>query len=176
MFDTWLFDYGEGMGHHSLREFEAQPALLPGYRRSFSHRSTLRWGDTEAPCPILGLSRGGECWGVAFRVPWLKRRAMLKWLQPQEATDEFERIKATVKLRRSGEEVSAAVWVSRGDRAREAAEPDLEALHRALLEAHGIAGKGVEYVREIVHAMGLYDIEDPLIERLWERMESWRPR
>ena len=175
MFHTWMFEYAEGMGHQSLREFDAQPAVLPGFHRSFNHESTTRWGSPETPAPVLGLSPGGECWGVAYRVPWTKRRAMLRRLEPQEATDEFERVKVRVRLE-DGTEVAATVWISRMDHVRPSGDQELEALHRALLEAHGTAGKGVEYVREVVHAMGLYGIEDPLIARLWERMESWRPR
>ena len=175
MFHTWMFSYAERMGQHSLKEFDAQPAVLPGFHRSFNHESTTRWGSPEVPAPILGLSPGGECWGVAFRVPWSKRRAMLKWLEPQEATEEYERVKADIRLE-DEKEVAAVVWISGADHARPAGDRDLEAFHQEMLEAHGISGKGVEYVREVVHAMELYGIEDPLIERLWERMESWRPR
>lgn len=66
---TWMFAYGDLMGEHLLRDYGAQPALLSGYHRRFNHYSTRLWGSPEHPCPVLGLSPGGECWGLAFRVP-----------------------------------------------------------------------------------------------------------
>lgn len=64
---TWIFAYGESMIEPELRKRGAQPALLAGYHRSFNHSSTLLWGTQDRPCPVLGLSPGGECWGLAFQ-------------------------------------------------------------------------------------------------------------
>ena len=57
----WLFTYAELMGEHLLRKYDVQPAVLQGYQRAFLHRSTLLWGTPQAPCPLMGLSVGGEC-------------------------------------------------------------------------------------------------------------------
>lgn len=42
-------------------------------------------------------------------------------------------------------------------------------------EAHGTAGKGIEYVRTLAHALEFWHLRDPLIESIWERMVGWRP-
>lgn len=170
----WMFAYAELMGEHELRQYGAEPALLPGYHRSFNHVSTLLWGTPDKPCPVLGLTPGGECWGLAFAVPWAKRRRMQQRLKPTERANEYHRRSLTVRLR-SGQEKEAIVWVSKPEYtgSKPWTHPDIE---EAFLAAHGTAGRGVEYVRTIVHALQLWGLQDPLIESLWERLGSWRPR
>ena len=171
---SWLFTYGDLMGQLLLRRYDAQPALLANYHRAFNHVSTLLWGTRDHPSPYLGLSPGGECWGVAFRVSWLERRSLLRRLEPQENAQEYRRMRVPIRVADGGTE-TALVWVSRPPHADGARWADA-ALTEAFLAAHGTTGRGVEYVRALVHALGLWDISDPLIEEHWRRMESWRPR
>ncbi len=172
---TWLFAYAELMGEHLLRSYDLRPALLTGYRRSFAHASTLLWGTPEHPCPLVGLAPGGDCWGLAFRVPWSARRGMLRRLEPTERNEEYRRVRLPVRLG-EGVEERALVWVSDPGRAVASRWADEEVLGEALLAAHGTAGRGVEYVRTIFHALELWGLRDPLIESVWARLAAWRPR
>ncbi len=171
---TWTFAYDPLMGDHRLRAHDAQPALLAGYHRAFNHRSTLLWGDETNPCPLLGLSAGGECWGIACRVEGRERRDLLRRLKPAECAAQLRRISAPVRLR-DGATHQALVWVSRREFA---AHPvaDGETDRHVFTRAHGTAGRGVEYVRGVVHALGLWHLDDPLIDAIWRRLETWRPR
>lgn len=171
---TWLFAYAELMGEHLLRSYDVQPALLPGYRRSFLHGSTLLWGTPEHPCPVVGVVPDGECPGLAFKVPWSARRAMLRRLEPTENHGEYRRVRLPVRVG-TGEE-RALVWVSDPARAGSSGWASEDALVEALLAAHGTAGRGVEYVRTIFHALELWGLRDPLIESVWARLAAWRPR
>jgi glutathione-specific gamma-glutamylcyclotransferase len=171
---TWLFAYAELMGEHLLRSYDVRPALLTGYRRTFVHASSLLWGTPGHPCPLVGLAPGGDCWGLAFQVPWSGRRGMLRRLEPTEHSDEYRRVRLPVKLREGAEE-RALVWVSDPERAAPR-WADEEVLEEALLAAHGTAGRGVEYVRTIVHALELWGLSDPLLESVWARLAPWRPR
>jgi cation transport protein ChaC len=172
---SWLFAYAELMGEVLLREYRAQPARLAGYHRSFNHGSTLLWGSPQHPCPLIGLSPGGECWGLAFEVPWADRRRMLRRLEPTENGAEYAKRRLPVVLE-SGATQRATVWVSQPG----VGEPNRwskdEALEEALLAAHGTAGRGVEYLRTIFHALELWGMRDPLIEAVWGDLASWRPR
>jgi cation transport protein ChaC len=172
---SWLFAFAELMGEVLLREYQGQPARLVGYHRSFNHASTLLWGSPEHPCPIVGLSPGGECWGLAFQVPWSDRRRMLRRLAPTENQAEYAKQRLHVSLQ-SGLTQPAIVWVSQshlGEAGRWASD---EAVEEALLAAHGTAGRGVEYLRTIFHALELWGMHDPMVETLWERLAAWRPR
>ena len=66
---AWVFAYGSLMGDAVLGRYPARPARLAGYHRAFVHESRRRWGSKDHPCPILGLAKGGECWGIAYAVP-----------------------------------------------------------------------------------------------------------
>ena len=171
---SWLFTYGDLMGQLLLRSYDAQPALLTNYHRAFNHTSTLLWGSLDHPSPYLGLSPGGQCWGVALRVSWLERRSLRRRVEPQENAQEYRRIRVPIKVA-DGRTETALVWISRPPHADSARWTEA-ALTDAFLDAHGTAGRGVEYVRTVMHALGLWDISDPLIEDLWRRLESWRPR
>lgn len=163
-----VFAYGSLMGDAALRHYPARPARLPGYHRAFLHRSERRWGRPEAPCPILGLAPGGECWGLVFDVPEADRRTVLTALEKREASRERRREARTAET--PDGPVAAWVWLSRA--AADGGPADLETIEARLRAAHGVVGTGAEYVRTLVHAMTLHGIRDPLIDTLWERLRS----
>ena len=171
----WIFAYGTLMGDNALRYYETTgtPTLLRGFHRAFNHASTHRWGTPERPCPVLGLSPGGECWGVAYDVPGSDRRSVLRGINAREGRDEYRAKRVLVALRGNGD-AKATAWVTKPRVLAAARWPtDPSVLERAFREAHGVVGSGVEYVRTVVHAMDRWHVGDPLIEALWERLEPY---
>jgi cation transport regulator ChaC len=61
------------------------------------------------------------------------------------------------------------VWVSRDAAGR---EPEASRVEERLRSARGVVGTGVEYVRTVAHAMELHGIHDPLVQRLWARLQG----
>lgn len=165
---SWVFAYGTLMGDNALRDYKGESARLTAYHRSFNHRSVLRWGTPEHPCPVLGLSPGGECWGVAFAVPRREESAVLRRLSQRESAEEYRRSRAPVEV--AGSTVDAWVWLSRPEYRNGGGWSGAAEIERALREAHGIVGTGVEYVRTLIHAMELRGIEDAEIGALWKRL------
>jgi len=163
-----VFAYGSLMGDAALARYPTRPARLPGHQRAFLHESRQRWGRPEAPCPILGLSPGGECWGLVFDVPETDRPRILRALEKREAAKERRRETRTVET--PDGPAPALVWVSRN--AEGNGTPSLESLEARLRAAHGSVGNGSEYVRGLVHAMELHGIRDPLVDTLWERLRG----
>ena len=162
-----VFAYGSLMGDAALARYPTRPARLPGYHRAFLHESRNRWGRPEAPCPIVGLSPGGECWGLLFDVHEEDRPRVMRALEKREAASERKRQKCTVETPDGPAE--AVVWVSRGDKEN---PRNLESLEAKLRAAHGVVGNGSEYVRGMVHAMELHGIRDSLVDSLWERLRG----
>ena len=156
------------MGDAALARYRARPARLDGYHRAFLHESRRRWGRPESPCPILGLSPGGECWGLVFDVPEGDRPRVLRALEKREAASDRRRETHTVET--PDGPIPALVWVSRDSNGNGA--PKLEGLEARLRTAHGDVGTGSEYVRGLVHAMELHGIRDPLVDTLWERLKG----
>jgi cation transport regulator ChaC len=165
---SWVFAYGSLMGDATLGRYRARPARLPELHRAFLHESRRRWGRPDAPCPILGLSPGGECWGLAFEVPEAESSAVRRLLEKREAAR--ERRRETRAAETPEGPVDTWVWVSRTSSSNGGA--DLETLEARLRAAHGVVGTGTEYVRTLVHAMELHGIRDPLVEALWDRLRS----
>lgn len=156
------------MGDAVLVRYPARPARLAGYHRGFLHESRQRWGRPEAPCPIIGLASGGECWGLVFDVPPPDRPRIMRSLEKREAAHERRRKTCTVET--PDGPLSALVWVSRTSNGNGSAS--LESVEARLRAAHGVVGTGSEYVRSLVHAMELHGISDPLIETLWKRLHG----
>ncbi len=92
-----VFAYGSLMVDAVLTRYRARPARLEGYHRAFRHESRRRWGSKASPCPIVGLSPGGECWGLAFDIPKGDGRIVLRALEKREAADERNREVRTVE-------------------------------------------------------------------------------
>jgi glutathione-specific gamma-glutamylcyclotransferase len=163
-----VFAYGSLMGDAVLGRYRARPARLSGYRRAFLHESRRRWGTPEAPCPILGLAPGDECWGLVFEAPDEDRRAVERMLEKREAAE--ERRRETHPVETAEGPVDAWVCVSR-ERSWGGGS-DLQAVEARLRAAHGVVGTGVEYVRTLVHAMEPHGIRDPLVDALWARLRG----
>ena len=161
---SWVFAYGSLMGDALLGRYPARPARLAGYHREFAHESVRRWGSREAPCPILGLAAGGECWGVAYAVPDEDEPLVARNLARREAAQERRRVTQTLET--AGGELRAWVFVSRS--APSSLDPD--ALVARLRAAHGVVGNGAEYVRTVAHALDQHGLRDPLVEGVWARL------
>lgn len=163
-----MFAYGSLMGDNALAGLRTCPARLAGFHRAFNHQSQLRWGRPEQPCPILGLSPGGECWGLAFDVPPEREKTLLKMLDRRESADERRRVPVELSTPEGG----ATAWasISRPEYARNGGPPDLDALERSLRAAHGVVGTGAEYVRTLAHALQAHALGDPLVDELWRRL------
>ncbi len=174
---AWMFAYGHQMGEGDrvLLNYDPQPARLAGYHRAFNHVSTDLFGDEANPCPIVGLSPGGETWGLAFEVPWSEKKTMLRRMEPPEARKQCRRKKLRLELS-DGDTRKAHVWLSRPEYAETERWSGIEELESALVAAHGKVGRGVEYVRAVAQALERWELQDPLIDELWERLAAWRPR
>ncbi|MFQ5890303.1 MAG: gamma-glutamylcyclotransferase [Gemmatimonadota bacterium] len=160
-----LLAYGSLMWDNALAAYQGERVRVQGMRRAFVGESTQRWGSPERPCPQIGLVMGDGCEGVLFRIPLGDRRLLFHNLKQRE--------------RRSARAVSVLDARGRGRKARsylpspdERLWPENGVVLEALHSARGVVGTGVEYIRTIIHAMELWGIEDPLIERIWEEVRN----
>ncbi|MCR9070915.1 MAG: gamma-glutamylcyclotransferase [Alphaproteobacteria bacterium] len=67
--DVWLFGYGSLIWNPAIEFAEQRNATVRGLHRRFCLRTELGRGTPELPGLVLGLDRGGQCRGVAFRIP-----------------------------------------------------------------------------------------------------------
>lgn len=66
--DAWVFGYGSLMWNPAIHYRGTCIATLHGYHRRFCLWTPLGRGTPDNPGLVLGLTRGGSCRGVAFRI------------------------------------------------------------------------------------------------------------
>src|ERR1041384_7388315 len=66
--DLWIFGYGSLMWSPCFAYREKGLGRAHGYHRALCILSTRYRGTLKKPGLVMGLCRGGSCWGMAFRV------------------------------------------------------------------------------------------------------------
>src|SRR5471030_328379 len=82
--DLWVFAYGSLMWRPGFGFLERRNARLVGAHRALCVYSFVHRGTPERPGLVLGLDRGGNCRGVAYRVAAAKRTATIDYLRGRE--------------------------------------------------------------------------------------------
>ena len=67
--DLWVFAYGSLMWDPAIHVVEIRRATLPGFHRRFCLKIEIGRGSRKAPALMAALDVGGECHGLAFRIP-----------------------------------------------------------------------------------------------------------
>lgn len=160
-----ILAYDALMWDNALASYEGRPVRVPDRRRGFVGKDRRRFGSPEHPCPRLGLLPGDGCDAVAFEVPRSDRRYLLHNLKQRErrTLTRLRAVEAGGRRRRVRAFLPARyerIW------------PDAASVIEALRHARGLVGTGAEYIRTTVHAMELWEIEDPAVAEVWEEVRG----
>lgn len=82
--DLWLFAYGSMLWNPTVHFAQARRVTVKGWHRSFCLRSAAGRGSPERPGLMLGIEPGGECQGLAYRLPVATIRSELHLLWQRE--------------------------------------------------------------------------------------------
>lgn len=66
--DIWIFAYGSLIWNPTFHFADRQRGKIYGWHRQFCLWTPLGRGTPENPGLVLGLDRGGSCWGIAYRI------------------------------------------------------------------------------------------------------------
>lgn len=174
--ELWVFGYGSLMWAPGFAYRERCVGLLHGYHRALCILSTRHRGTQRRPGLVLGLCRGGSCWGVAFRVPARRVPATLRRLWNREMPRRvYEARLVPVRISR-GRRVRALAFVA--DPAHPQVVRELDLASRAQLVAQGVGGRGpcTEYIRATLRHMEALGVADPHLARVLETAEAMRSR
>ncbi len=82
--DLWVFGYGSLMWRPGFAFLERRHARLVGAHRALCVYSFVHRGTPQKPGLVLGLDRGGNCRGIAYRVAAAKRAPTVDYLRARE--------------------------------------------------------------------------------------------
>ena len=166
---TWVFVYGSLMWDWDLDYVERSEAVLEGYHREFNKKSVRNWGTRDSSAHVLGLEEGGECKGVAYKLPEEKRDIILSSLDEREGSS-YRREESDIRLE-DGRTATASVYINRKNHTYIGDIP-MEERVKMSLEASGRDGTGEEYVRNTYEDLQEAGIDDPYVSRYMDLMEE----
>jgi glutathione-specific gamma-glutamylcyclotransferase len=180
--DLWIFGYGSLMWSPGFRASQQSAALARGYHRAMCILSHRYRGTPDKPGLVMGLCRGGSCWGMAFRVPAARARRVLAMLWRREMLNRVYKpklIPVMVAPRSRGgraKRLRALAFVA--DTAHRQYVGELDLHGRARLVAQGIGERGhcVDYIRNTLEHMLALGLNDPHLARVLDLARNISPR
>jgi cation transport protein ChaC len=168
--DIWLFAYGSLIWKPACDTVESRPAVAHGWRRSFC-LGWDRWfrGSDKHPGLMLSLDRGGQCRGVAYRLPPDAVEASLECLFRREIrTTTRAHVPRWVTVETKNGKLRAIAFVINRQGGRYVGGLSLDEIADALAVAAGPVGTMAEYLYSTVRHLedlGLHD------RQLWQLQE-----
>jgi cation transport protein ChaC len=180
--DLWIFGYGSLMWSPGFRASEKSAALARGYHRAMCILSHRYRGTPDKPGLVMGLCRGGSCWGMAFRVPAVRVRRVLAMLWRREMLNRVYKPKLIPVMVAPGarggraKRLRALAFVA--DTAHRQYVGELDLHGRARLVAQGIGERGhcVDYIRNTLEHMLTLGLNDPHLARVLDLARNLSPR
>jgi len=170
--ERWVFGYGSLMWRPGFPYVESARATLHGRRRAFCIYSVHHRGTPHRPGLVLGLAPGGATRGVVFRVAeadWPQTYAYL--LEREQPTETY--VEASVFVRLSdGRRVRSLVFLSDVRHPQWAGALSLERQAELIAGAHGLSGRNVDYLRDLVQHLREEGVSGPDMRRLLAMVEA----
>jgi cation transport protein ChaC len=164
--DLWVFGYGSLMWSPGFSYRQKALGRVHGYHRALCILSTRYRGTKRKPGLVMGLCRGGSCWGMAFRVHAERVRHALARLWQREMP---RRVYAPRLLQvQLGPKRRVRALAFLADPTHPAYVRELDLHGRARLVAQGIGQRGpcTDYIRNTLNHMHALDVHDPHLERI----------
>ena len=172
--ELWVFAYGSFMWHPGFAFLERRNARLIGAHRALCVYSIFHRGTPDRPGLVLGLDRGGNCRGIAYRVAAANRAATIAYLRAREQINMVYRESwRTVWLDDdANRRVRALCYVvDRGHREYAGRLALPKQLH-FVRQGYGRSGSNREYVIETVNAMEALGYRETELHRLAEQLKG----
>ena len=172
--DLWVFGYGSLIWRPGFEYLERIPAHLVGMHRSLCVYSFDHRGTPERPGLVLGLDRGGNCRGIAYRVAAAKRTATIDYLRARDqVTRVYREARRTVWLDDDPQQSVHALcyMVDRGHRQYAGRLGLVQQLHY-VRQGHGRSGACRDYVLAAVKELEAHGYRDDALRRLAERLKG----
>jgi glutathione-specific gamma-glutamylcyclotransferase len=168
--DVWLFAYGSLIWNPACDFVESRLGTAHGWRRSFC-LGWDRWfrGSEKHPGLMLSLDRGGQCRGVAYRLPADAIEANLERLFRREIrTTSKAQLPRWVNVETTAGALRAIAFVINRKGTRYVGGLSLEDIADTLAVAAGPVGSMAEYLCSTVRHLEELGLHDRQLWRLQE--------
>jgi cation transport protein ChaC len=168
--DLWVFGYGSLMWSPGFSYKQKALGRIHGYHRALCILSTRYRGTHRKPGLVMGLCRGGSCWGLAFRLeaPRVRRALARLWKREMPRRVYAPRL-LQVQLgsgRYAGRYVRALAFLADPTHPAYVRELDLHGSARLVAQGIGQRGPCVDYIRNTLDHMQELGVTDPHLERI----------
>jgi cation transport protein ChaC len=170
--DRWVFGYGSLMWRPGFAYLDAELARLRGLHRRLCVYSHVHRGTPQEPGLVLGLDRGGQCRGMAFRVAAADWDEVVAYLRAREqVTMVYSEAHRRVQLQ-SGQDVTALTYVVDRTHAQYAGRLRPEDQIEHIRQGQGQSGPNSEYVLRTLDHLRELGIHDPGLESLVSHLKG----
>lgn len=168
----WVFGYGSLMWNPGFSFEERRPARLIGAHRDLCILSHLYRGTPEKPGLVLGLDRGGECLGIAFRIAPTQWDETVAYLRKREqVTGVYREATRSVWLDSDPRQrVRALCYVANRGHAQYAGNLTHEQQLHMVRQGHGRNGANRDYVLSTVAELEAHGFRDAKLHKLAEAL------
>jgi cation transport protein ChaC len=163
--DLWVFGYGSLMWSPCFDFTQRALGRAHGYHRALCILSTRYRGTEAKPGLVMGLCRGGSCWGVAYRIHAQRLRRALARLWYREMPRRVYQPRL-IRVRLKTRTVKALAFVADPTHPSYVRELDLHGRARLVAQGIGVRGPCVDYIRHTLDHMGEAGVRDPHLERI----------
>ena len=164
--DLWVFGYGSLMWAPEFAYAERKTGRVHGYHRALCILSSRYRGTPEKPGLVMGLCRGGSCWGMAFRVHAGESKEVLDALWAREMLNKVYMPRFVPVSLAGTQRVQALAFVADPTHRQFVDELDLVARARLVAQGIGQRGRCVDYIRNTLDHMRELGVHDPHLGRI----------
>ena len=169
MGDFWVFGYGSLIWNPGFEPVKSCPAKLYGLHRSLCIYSWVHRGTREAPGLVLGLDKGGSCYGMAFKVDGERRTSVIKYLRERElVTNVYKEAWRQIKFD-DGSTILALTYIVDRANPQYCGKLGMQRQIEIVSSAKGNSGHNIEYVTKTVNHLKAIAIRDHNLEKIAAR-------
>ncbi|MGH8765093.1 MAG: gamma-glutamylcyclotransferase [Burkholderiales bacterium] len=174
--DLWVFGYGSLMWAPEIPFVERCIGRVHGYHRALCILSSRYRGTPEKPGLVMGLCRGGSCWGMAFRIHAAQAKETLDTLWKREMLNHVYMPRFVPISLKEPQRVQALAFVADTTHRQYAGELGLDARARLVAQGVGQRGRCVDYIRNTLDHMRDLGVRDPHLARILDAALGLAPK
>lgn len=164
--DLWVFGYGSLMWSPGFAHQAKLEGRVHGYHRALCVYSHRYRGTPARPGLVMGLCRGGSCWGILYHVGRKNARRVLINLWYREMRNRVY-VPRFVRARlRTSREVWALTFVADDTHPQFAGDLDVATTARLVAQGHGKRGPNLDYLSATLAHMHEIGVRDPHLDHV----------